>query len=333
MAHMVRRKIAIVQATAGSMPSGGNVFNRELLRCATRAGCSLASIDVSRASEALACDLVLWDSLLLDRVRRLAGERVGLLLHYLPSLQPELGPARASALRAAEDRAAALADCLIATGREIAATMSARWPDKRLFVCEPGVGALFQRRMHRAPGESVQMLTVANLLPAKGHEGALRILEGLRCERWQWHLVGHAEEGCEVLARLRARAEHAGLIQRITFHGTLSQPQVAAMMTAADLLLQPSVFESYGMALAEAAAVGLPAIAFRVGAAERLVRHGVTGLLAPPGDWDAFGAGLRTLLTEPARRAAFERNLAGAPVRDWEAAFADFRSACEALLS
>ena len=247
MAHMVRRKIAIVQATAGSMPSGGNVFNRELLRCATRAGCSLASIDVSRASEALACDLVLWDSLLLDRVRRLAGERVGLLLHYLPSLQPELDPARAL-FRAVEDRAAAQADCLIATGREIAATMSARWPDKPLFVCEPGVGAQFQRRMHRAPGESVQMLTVANLLPAKGHEGALRILEGLRSERWQWHLVGHAEVGGDVLARLRARAEHSGLIQRIIFHGALSQPQVAAMMAATDLLLQPSIFESYGMA-------------------------------------------------------------------------------------
>jgi glycosyltransferase involved in cell wall biosynthesis len=332
MVHMVRRKVAIVQAAPGSMPSGGSVFNRELLGCATRAGWPLASVDVSRTAQAHGHDLVLWDSLLLDRVRRLAAERVGLLLHYLPSLQPALDPARASQLRADEDRAAGVADFLIATGREIAATMAARWPGKRLFVCEPGVGSSFQWRGHRAPGESVRLLTVANLLPAKGHEGALRILEQLQSERWHWHLVGHADSGCEVLARMRSRAEQAGLIERITFHGTLSQPQVAALMAAADLLLQPSVFESYGMALAEAAAVGLPAIAFRVGAAERLVRHGVTGLLAPPGDWDAFGDGLRALLADLALRASFERNLAGQPVRDWEAAFTDFRSACEAML-
>jgi glycosyltransferase involved in cell wall biosynthesis len=332
MVRMVWRKIAIVQAAPGSMPSGGNVFNRELLGCATRAGWPLASVDVSRPSEALGCDLVLWDSLLLDRVRRLAAERVGLLLHYLPSLQPALDPACASKLRADEDRAAGLADFLIATGREIAATMAARWPGKRLFVCEPGVGSSFQWRGHRVPGESVRLLTVANLLPAKGHEGALRILEQLRCEPWHWHLVGHAENGREGLARLRARAEQAGLTERITFHGALAQPQVAALMAAADLLLQPSAFESYGMALAEAAAVGLPAIAFRVGAAERLVRHGGTGLLAPPGDWDAFGGGLRALLADPALRASFERNLAGQPVRAWEAAFADLRSACEAML-
>jgi glycosyltransferase involved in cell wall biosynthesis len=76
----------------------------------------------------------------------------------------------------------------------------------------------------------------------------------------------------------------------------------------------------------------LPAIAFRVGAAERLVRHGATGFVAPRGDWDAFGDCLRALLADPALRITFERNLAAEPVRSWEAVLADFRSACEAML-
>jgi glycosyltransferase involved in cell wall biosynthesis len=103
-------------------------------------------------------------------------------------------------------------------------------------------------------------------------------------------------------------------------------------MAAADLLLQPSVFESYGMALAEAAAIGLPAVAFRIGAAERLVRHGATGFLAPAADWRAFGDYLAALIAEPSLRARFERNLAGEPVRGWQATLGDFQAACAAML-
>ncbi|MGH8664470.1 MAG: hypothetical protein ACREUX_09400, partial [Burkholderiales bacterium] len=173
---MTRRKIAIVQAAPGSTPSGGNVFNRELFEQAARAGWPLAIVDPSHASAPSPWDLLVWDSLLLDRVQRLAHERIGLLLHYLPSLQPGLDLARTSVLRAAEDRAALLADFYIVTGREVAATIAARWPGKRLFVCEPGVGAAFQRRPPRSAGRSLSLLTVANLLPAKGHERALQIL-------------------------------------------------------------------------------------------------------------------------------------------------------------
>ena len=87
------------------------------------------------------------------------------------------------------------------------------------------------------------------------------------------------------------------------------------------------------MVLAEAAAVGLPAVAFRVGAAEGLVRHGETGLLAPAGDWDALGRHLVALFEAPGLRAQFERNLAACPVRGWDLAFAEFRAACEQALS
>ncbi|MPZ44022.1 MAG: glycosyltransferase [Betaproteobacteria bacterium] len=332
MTFMARRKIAIVQAVPGSMPSGGNVFNRELFDHAARAGWPLAIVDPSHTSAPSSWDLLVWDSLLLDRVQRLAHERIGLLLHYLPSLDPGLDRARASGLHAAEDRAVLLADCYIVTGREIAATIAARWPGKRLFVCEPGVGAAFKRRPPRSVGRSISLLTVANLFPAKGHEGALQVLERLQDEPWHWHLVGQAGDG-DIAGRLRAQAERKGLIERITFHGVQSQPQVAARMAAADLLLQPSLFESYGMALAEAAAVGLPALAFRVGAAERIVRHGTTGFVAPAEDWRAFGDYLRALIADPALRATFERNLAGEPVRGWEATFVDFRAACESMLA
>jgi glycosyltransferase involved in cell wall biosynthesis len=330
---MTRRKIAIVQAAPGSTPSGGNVFNRELFEHARRAGWPLALVDLPHASAPSQWDLLVWDSLLMDRVQRLAHERIGLLLHYLPSLQPGLGRARASLLHAQEDRAALLADFCIVTGREMAAVIAARWPGKRLFVCEPGVGAGFVRRASRSACEGISLLTVANLLPAKGHEEALEVLARHKAQPWRWHLVGDAGGDSETARRLRVEAERRGLSERIAFHGALSQLQVAARMAAADLLLQPSLFESYGMALAEAAAIGLPALAFRIGAAERLIRHEATGFLAPAGDWQAFGDYLAALIADPSLRARFERNLAAEPVRGWQATLADFQAACAEVLA
>jgi glycosyltransferase involved in cell wall biosynthesis len=227
----------------------------------------------------------------------------------------------------------ARADFCIATSLETASAVQARWPAKRVFVCEPGVSPVFRRRPLRRARQSLQLVTVANLYAAKGHEEAFTLLERWSALSWRWHVVGCAEVGDGVAGRLRSRARQAGLIERIVFHGALPQAQVAAILTDADLMVQPSRFESYGMALAEAAAVGVPAVAFRAGAAERIVRHGTTGLLAAPGDWNALGECMYTLLTDPHLRATFERNLAAEPVRDWAAAFADFQAACDAMLA
>jgi glycosyltransferase involved in cell wall biosynthesis len=326
------QRIAIVRAPSNGLLTGGNVFNRRIVQQARRSGWPLQAVagPLHRA-RAQAWDALVWDSLLMEHMARIGAERIALLLHYLPSLEPGLERTRAEALRAAEDHAARLAQLCIPTSRELAEMFAARWPGMPVRVCEPGVAAVFRRRRPRVARASAVLVTVANLLPAKGHEPLLACLERLGHRPWHWHVVGDGAMDPGVRARLQTRIRQAGLAGRVTFHGALPQRHVAATMRAADLLVQPSEFESYGMALAEAAAVGVPAVAFRVGAAQRLVRHGVTGFVAPGGDWDAFERYVRALLEDAGMRAEFEHNLAGVPVRRWDAALADFRLACEAL--
>ena len=328
---MPEYRLALVHVEAQGRPSGGNVFNRVLLDAARARGWPLQALSQAPQGPARPCwDLLVWDSLLLAHVARFGHERIGLLLHYLPSAAPGLDPAQAARQRAIEDRAAAVADFCIAVSRELAAEVAARWPKRRCFVCEPGVGEAFRRRAVRAPATPVVLLTVANLLPAKGHAALLDLLAGTRRPCWRWHVVGDDPHG--MAPRLQARAQALGVGDRVVLHGALPQPQVAARMASADLLLHPSAFESYGMVLAEAAAVGLPAVAFRVGAAERLVAHGETGFVPPPGDWEAFGRHLAALLDDPGLRMRFERNLAARPVRRWDRTLDEFRAACETML-
>lgn len=333
LSFMLARKIGLVHPPLDSFPSGGNVYNEKLLECAGRYGPPLISLPWrDNALPGGNWDLLAWDSLFLDRLARVADERTAVLLHYLPSLEPALDAVSRQTLQAVEHRALTQADFAIATSNTVAEAVTAHWPGKPVFVCEPGIGEVFrQNRTRRADG-TVKLLTAAHLLPAKGHAQLLEILERLRHLRWHWHIAGDCGTLPEMARRLRNRAALAGLTERITFHGGLPQEAVAALMADSDLFVCPSTFEAYGMAVAEAVAVGLPVLSNRVGAAEQLIQHGVTGFLTTAGDWDRFGGHLKVLLEDATLRADFRENLRHRVVRRWEQTFTDFRAACEAML-
>ncbi len=315
--------------------SGGDLYDRKLLDVAAARGYPLQSVPWRDGPVPSGrWDLLVWDSLLMDRCARLADERVALLLHYLPSLDPALESSRRAELQAVERRAVATADFVVASGRPVADAAKAFGTGKPVFVCEPGVDPMFalaraQRVARRGP---VRLLTVAHLLPAKGHAWLLGILRELSDLPWQWDVVGDRDRSPGTFRQLREQAGRAGLAEQIAFHGAVAQAQVAARMADSDLFVFPSSFESYGMVLAEAAAAGLPVLAHRVGAAEQLIRDGETGLLVEVGDRDGFRAKLRTLLTDAALRARFGEKLRDAPVRGWDETFADFRAVCKAML-
>jgi glycosyltransferase involved in cell wall biosynthesis len=115
---------------------------------------------------------------------------------------------------------------------------------------------------------------------------------------WSLDIVGDGPARAEVEAAL------APLGARVTCHGTLDAAGVAAALAQADLFVWPAINEAFGMALLEAQASGLPVVAGASGGVGDIVVPGTTGLLAPPGDADAFAAAVRRLILDPAVRAA-----------------------------
>ncbi len=83
---------------------------------------------------------------------------------------------------------------------------------------------------------------------------------------------------------------------------------VAEILRAADLVVAPSLwFEAFSLALAEAAATELPAVASRIGGIPEVVADGETGLLVEPGDRAALRDALLTLIDDPALRLGMGR--------------------------
>jgi glycosyltransferase involved in cell wall biosynthesis len=104
--------------------------------------------------------------------------------------------------------------------------------------------------------------------------------------------------GGELLEGYREQARAAGVSERVHFLGAVPHAELPAVLRAADLfLLATEPPESFGIALAEAMACGLPAIATDYPGVRAVVDDEATGLLVPPGDAAAVAAAIERLST------------------------------------
>jgi glycosyltransferase involved in cell wall biosynthesis len=124
---------------------------------------------------------------------------------------------------------------------------------------------------------------------------------------------------------------HLGLQSRVRFLGF--QPDIRHWMQAADGFVLSSRWEGLPMALLEAAACGVPAVATRVPGTPEVVVDGQTGWLVPAGDPIALGESMtqmmrtppdaRRAMSERARQFAIERFSLRVVLDQWEALYTD----------
>jgi glycosyltransferase involved in cell wall biosynthesis len=84
-----------------------------------------------------------------------------------------------------------------------------------------------------------------------------------------------------------------GLEGEITLMGGVGD--VRGLLWALDIFVLPSLMEGLGVALLEAMACALPAIASRTGGIADVIEDGVSGVMVAPGDSDQLRAALRRL--------------------------------------
>ena len=142
------------------------------------------------------------------------------------------------------------------------------------------------------------------------------------------------------LPRLEAVARDARIAERVDFRGRVDDPEMPNFFREGDLFVLPSGdtnaaemrVEGYGMVYAEAAAAGLPAIAYRLGGVSDVITDGVTGLLTDPNE-DALFIAAQGLLRDGDRMRRFGREAArrAREVLDWNVSVESFRSAMASL--
>ncbi|RPJ41258.1 MAG: glycosyltransferase family 1 protein, partial [Chloroflexi bacterium] len=104
------------------------------------------------------------------------------------------------------------------------------------------------------------------------------------------------------MARLQALSRELGLEDLVLFLGKRSQQSLPYYYSAANVLIMPSHYESFGMVALEAMACGTPVVASQVGGLAFLIQDGVTGYVVPGGDPQALSDRLTELLSQPELR-------------------------------
>lgn len=94
----------------------------------------------------------------------------------------------------------------------------------------------------------------------------------------------------------------ASVRDRVAFHGEVDEARLRGFYRAADVVLAPSRFESFGLVHLEGMMYGKPVIGCRSGGMVEVIEDGVSGLLAEPGDADSLMACIERLLENPSLR-------------------------------
>jgi glycosyltransferase involved in cell wall biosynthesis len=149
------------------------------------------------------------------------------------------------------------------------------------------------RRSLGWPRDARVVTMIAALREGKGHEVLLRAVASMRgsIPSLLVVLVGSGEREAEL------RRVAAPIVENVLFLG--ERRDVSTILGGTDVVVLPSWTEALPTVLLEAAAVGLPVVATKVGGTAEIVIDGVTGYLVPPGDSDALGRRIVDLLMEP----------------------------------
>ena len=319
--------------------TGGSIYDRRIVEGLRQRGWQVEALELdasfpyptsaarTHADAALAAiaagSIVIVDSLALgampDLITREAERvRIVALVHQPlavaagldPATAPATVPATVARFQEAERRALGAAALVIVTGR-VTLDLIAPYdvaPD-RIVVVEPGTDAAPLARGSGAP-RPLQLLSVATLHPGKGHDLLLEALAAIPCRTWHLTCAGSLTRHPETAARLRQMVTSLGLGDHVSFVGDLDRPELAACYDVADVFVLATQQETFGMAVAEALACGLPVVATMTGAIPDLVGD-AAGILVPVGDKptlvDALqrvveDAPLRARLAEGARR-------------------------------
>ena len=91
--------------------------------------------------------------------------------------------------------------------------------------------------------------------------------------------------------------KNQGIEEYFEFHGWVDNK--SEYLSSIDVLLQPSLWEAFGLNIVEAAYLGVPSIASDVEGVPEVIIDGHTGYLSSPGDVKGFSEHLLELLSDP----------------------------------
>jgi glycosyltransferase involved in cell wall biosynthesis len=333
----VTRLVLVVPADLDT-PSGGNRYDSALARALAELGTEVehrpatgrwpmaTALEQDQFADLLlGPDPVLVDGLLACGAPAAvaaavaAGTRVHVLVHLPLALETGLSPESAADLDTREGQALRAATGVLATSQWAADDLRARHDLKGVItVAVPGTDPAPAAVGSTPP----RVLQLASITPRKDQLTVVDALATIRDLPWTADLTGPLEIDPAYAEQVQSSINRYGLGDRIRLTGSRRGADLAAAWEATDLLLLPSHAETWGMAVTEALARGIPAVVALGTGAEEALGHApdgsLPGAVVPAGDSGALAAALRDLLGPDRARARAAARARGQGLSQWQ---------------
>ena len=157
--------------------------------------------------------------------------------------------------------------------------------------------ATARQRVGFAPDESI-VLFVGRFAPLKGIDRLMEAVAQLQgYQRLRLVIVGGDGPRTPEAMRLRRLSRKLGIHGSVSFVGRVEQDNLPPYYSAADVLVLPSYYESFGLVALESLASGTPVVATKVGAVENILRQGETGHVVSNGSPFSLANGIEEMIS------------------------------------
>lgn len=326
--------LAFVVPDPTGSPSGGHTYNTRILAAWRGAGRHVAVEMVpgrwprpdDEARAQVAAVLSRYDTCLVDGLigsccpeeiaaARQNGRRVVLLVHLPLADETGLSPTEARDLEGLERWACHVSSCVVSTSHTAAADLRRRHALADVVAVPPGADVA-PLAVGSAPTDPARILMVGAVTRRKNQLGLVTALGAVADRDWTAELIGPCPDE-EYLSLVQREIDRHGLNSRILFRGPLDRDALEYRWRYTDLLVLPSLHETFGLVVTEALARGIPTLVSScTGAVEALTgvradqfdtadRESLPGGLVDPHDTSELAAALARWLDDPAVQQAW----------------------------
>ncbi|MEG0642127.1 MAG: glycosyltransferase, partial [Clostridium sp.] len=191
------------------------------------------------------------------------------------------------------------ADYLMSTSKDMARETKL-YTNKDIMITPFGVDTDVFKPINVEKDENLVIGTIKTLEPHYGIDILIRAF-AILTKKHNNIVLKIAGKGSQ-LENLKRLTIELGISESVSFMGFLSQDEIVKSFNIMDIVVIPSLHESFGVSSIEAQATGTPVVVTNAGGLPETIDENITGIITKKGDENSLASAIEKLILDPSLR-------------------------------